>query len=265
MSFSISRKLSLLHHNQEINMKLIIIIIIIIILFSISLVYGQSNKNLTVGYGDRYDSLPKLKFKTAAAENYEKVFSANTIVNIGPAVEKKNLVISTGKGKLKFKKYDSSSGQGDGFRGWEYNGYFPQLKMHILVSHHVAESLGFSDLVLLDSIEGSQHTIASIGDGAVEIPIPSPDGQFLAYYYNQVYAPNSCFIGILEVKKGIPLRIRLSEYSSFQTENWAVENIRWIDQDILIVKAYTLKKVGNERSKQFTYYTAELNNKRDIK
>ncbi|MNH04699.1 hypothetical protein D3C87_622480 [compost metagenome] len=238
--------------------------LIFIILFSISLVYGQSDKNLTVGYGDRYDSLPKINFKTAAAENYEKAFSSNSIVNITPAIEKKNFVIPIGKGKLKFKKYDSSAGQGDGFRGWEYNGYFPQLKMHILVSHSVAESLGFSDLVLLDSIEGSQHRIASVGDGAVEIPIPSPDGRFLAYYYNEVYAPNSCFIGILDVRKGTPFRIRLSECSSFQTENWAVENIRWINQNTIIVKAYTLKKLGNERSKQFTYYTAELNNKIDI-
>ncbi|MGE8290065.1 MAG: hypothetical protein ACN6ON_00235 [Sphingobacterium sp.] len=235
--------------------------LIFIILFSISLVYGQSNKNLTVGYGDRYDSLPKLNFNAATGENYENAFSANSIVNINPAVEKKNLVIPTGKGKLKFKKYDSSPGQGDGFRGWEYNGYFPKLKMHILVSHHVGESLGFSDLVLLDSIEGSQLVIASVGDGAVEIPIPSPDGGFLAYYYNEVYAPNSCFIGILEVRKGSPFRISLSEYRSFQTEKWAVENIRWIDQNTIIVKAYTLKKVGNERSKLFTYYIAKLNNK----
>jgi hypothetical protein len=137
--------------------------------------------------------------------------------------------------------------------------------MHILVNHSVAESLGFSDLVLLDSIEGSQHSIASVGDGAVEIPIPSPNGRFLAYYYNEVYAPNSCFIGILEVRKGTPFRIHLSEYSSFQTENWAVENIRWIDPNTIIVKAYTLKKVGNEKSKQFTYYAAELNNKGDVK
>ncbi|ULT25889.1 hypothetical protein KUH03_02575 [Sphingobacterium sp. E70] len=47
--------------------------------------------------------MPKINFKTAAAENYEKAFSANTVVDIRPEVEKKNFVIPTGKGKLKFK------------------------------------------------------------------------------------------------------------------------------------------------------------------
>ncbi|QMV67574.1 hypothetical protein HS960_07865 [Sphingobacterium paramultivorum] len=231
----------------------------LIFLFSINLVYGQSIPNLTVGYGDRYDSLPKLVFNTATLEDYRKAFSSNHIVNKTPAVERKNLVIPTGKGKLEFKKYSFSADQGDGFRGWAYKGYLPQLKMHILVSNHVSESLGFSDLVLLDSTNGSQHTIASIGDGAVEIPIPSPNGYFLTYYYNQVYTSNSCFIGILAVRKGkAPFRIKLSEYNSFETDNWAVEDIRWINNTTIIIKAYTLKKIDNENSKQFAYYIARL-------
>ncbi|MGE8427359.1 MAG: hypothetical protein ACN6O7_05760 [Sphingobacterium sp.] len=232
--------------------------LILIFLFSLNLVYGQSRPNLTVGYGDRYDSLPKLVINAATLEDYRKAFSSN-IVNKTPAVERKNLMIPTGRGRLKFRKYSFSADQGDGFKGWEYRGYLPQLKMHILVSNHVAESLGFSDLILLDSINGSQHTIASVGDGAVEIPIPSPNGCFLAYYYNEVYAANSCFIGVLAIRKGkAPFRIKLSEYNSFETDNWAVENIRWIDSMTIIIKAYTLKKVANENIKQFAYYTARL-------
>ena len=234
--------------------------LILIFLFSITLVYGQSNQDLTVGYGDRYDSLPKLEFHAATVEDYGKALSADNVINRTPKFERKNIVIPTGNGKLKLKKYHSSPGQGDGFMGWEYKGYFQQLKMHILVSNHVAESLGFSELVLLDSVGGSEHTIASIGDGAVEIPIPSPDGRFLAYYYNQVYALNSCFIGVLAIHKGkAPVRINLSEYSSFETDKWAVENIRWIDEATIVIKAYILKKVANENRKQFIYYTTRLN------
>ncbi|WP_343558875.1 hypothetical protein [Sphingobacterium sp.] len=239
--------------------------LIFIFLFSCSFVYGQSNEDLTVGYGDRYDSLSKLNFERVGRESYKKASSIDIIVDKTPAIEKENFVIPTGKGRLKFKKYDSSPGQADGFRGWEYKGYFPQLKMHILTSNHVAEGLGFSDLILLDSIDGRQHTIASIGDGAVEIPVPSPDGRFLVYHYNQVYAPNSCFIGVLEVQKGSSQRISLSEYRSFESWNWAVENIRWVDQHSIIVKAYTFKKGDNGKNKQFTYYIAQLNTKSTIK
>ena len=239
--------------------------IALIILFSLSLVYGQSKQDVTVGYGDRYDSLPKLKFYIATADDYNEAFSNSSTSNRTFTFEKKNLVVPTGKGNLKFKKYDSSLGQGDGFRGWEYKGYLPQLKTHILISNHVAESLGFSDLVLLDSIDGSQYTIASVGDGAVEIPIPSPDGHFLAYYYNQVYAPNSCFIGILTVRKGqTPLRINLAEHSSFETDDWAVENIRWVDGTTIIIEAYKFKKVGNENSKQFMYYSTQISQNTSI-
>jgi hypothetical protein len=79
--------------------------------FSINLVYGQSIPNLTVGYGDRYDSLPKLVFNTATIEDYRKAISSNNIVNKTPTVEGKNLLIQTGKGKLKFKKYSFSANQ----------------------------------------------------------------------------------------------------------------------------------------------------------
>jgi hypothetical protein len=233
--------------------------LVFLFLFSIGLAYGQSGREQTVGYADRYDSLPQIRFQLAEKRLYEKAAPAPKMVFSNAAVEQDTLIVPTAKGTMKLKKYDDSPELADGFRGWQYRGYFPLLKMHAIESHNVSENIGFSDLVLVDSITGDQYGIVSIGDAAVELPVHSPGGSFLAYFYNHVYERNSCFIGILEISdsRGRPGE-RISEMASFQTKDWAVEEIRWIDRSSLIVKAYTVKGQGALKEKQYAYYIASL-------
>lgn len=234
--------------------------LIFLFFFSIGLAYGQSGRELAVGYADRYDSLPAIRVEIAEKQRYERATPAPKMIFTHVAIKKNTLLVSTGDGIITLKKYNDSSGQDDGFRGWQYMGYFPRLQMHALVSHSVSEHLGFSDMVLLDSATSDQYGIVSIGDAAVALPIHSPDGRFLAYYYNHVYEHNSCFIGLLEIRDGmIGAHARISEKASFQTKDWAVEDIRWIDNTSFIVKTYVLKGRGVMEEKQYTYYLARLN------
>lgn len=229
--------------------------LIFIFLFSIGLAYGQSGRELAVGYADRYDSLPQVSFQIAEKQLYEKAAPAPKMIFNHAEVEQDTLIIPTANDRIMLKKYDDSLGQGDGFRGWQYMGYFPRLQMHALVSHNVSEDLGFSEMVLIDSATSDRYGIVSIGDAAVELPVPSPDGRFLAYYYNHVYERNSCFIGVLAVQNG---KNRLFERMSFQTKDWAVEDIRWLDNRSFVVKAYTIIGYGVQESRQYVYYTARL-------
>lgn len=229
--------------------------LILLFLFSIGVAYGQPGRELTVGYADRYDSLPTIKFQIVGKQLYDGAVPTSKMVFTNAEVELDTLIIATAKGRITFRKYDDSLENGEGFQGCQYMGYFPSLQMHALVSHDVSEHIGFSDMVLLDSATSNQYGIVSVGDAAVELPIPSPDGHFTAYYYNHVYERNSCFIGILAVLNG---KHRLAERMSFQTKDWAVEDIRWIDANSFVVKAYTLLGQGVQQSRQYTYYRARL-------
>ncbi|MFD2902309.1 hypothetical protein [Sphingobacterium anhuiense] len=234
--------------------------LIFLFFFSIGLTYGQSGQELAVGYADRYDSLPEIHIEIAEKQLYERTAPAAKMIFSHVSIKKNTLIVPTGKGLIKLKKYDDSPRQDDGFRGWQYMGYLPRLQMHALVSHSVSEHLGFSDMVLLDSATSDQYGIVSIGDAAVSLPIHSPDGRFLAYYYNHVYERNSCFIGLLEIRDGmISSHARISEMASFQTKNWAVEDMRWVDNTSFIVKTYVLKGRGVLGERQYTYYLARLN------
>ena len=233
--------------------------LVFLFLFSIGLAYGQSGRELAVGYADRYDSLPHLRFQITEKQLYEKAAPAPKMIFTNAAVEGDTLIVHTADGRKTFKKYDDSPGLHDGFRGWQYMGYFPILKMHAIVSHDVSENLGFSDLVLLDSITSDQYGIVSAGDAAVELPVHSPNGRFLAYYYNPVYERNSCFIGLIEIRDANSSHgARLAEKASFQTKDWAVEDLRWVDNNSFIVKAYTIIGRGVQESRQYVYYQARL-------
>ncbi|MGJ1501393.1 hypothetical protein [Sphingobacterium multivorum] len=231
--------------------------------FSIAVAYGQSGKEMAVGYADRYDSLPQIRFQIAEKQHYEQAPPAPKMIFTNAYVEQDTLIVPTAKGRVSLKKYDGSPEHGDGFRGWQYMGYFPKLHMHALVSHDVSENLGFSDMVLLDSTTSDQYGIVSIGDAAVELPIPSPDGRHLAYFYNLAYERNSCFIGLLKIQDDkSSSHARISEKASFKTNDCAVEDIRWVDNTSFIVKAYIVLGQGALKEKQYAYYLAVLDHKK---
>jgi len=233
--------------------------LVFLFLFLIGLAYGQSGRELAVGYADRYDILPQLRFQLAERQLYEQAAPAPKMIVSNAAVEQDTLVVPTADGRKTFKKYDDSPGQADGFRGWQYMGYYPSLQIHALVSHDVSEHLGFSEMVLLDSTTSDRYRIVSIGDAAVELPVPSPDGRHIAYYYNPAYERNSCFVGLLRLSDSSgDTHARISEMASFQTEDWAVEDIRWVDNTAFIIKAYTVIGQGALESKQYAYYLARI-------
>ncbi|WP_233789101.1 hypothetical protein [Sphingobacterium sp. HMA12] len=233
--------------------------ITIIFFFLIRTASGQANKEFAVGYADSYDNLPTIHFKTVTEKDYKKASAVNQLTRPIPTIDRNNIIIPTGNGKVKLQKYDDSPNQLDGFRGWQYKGYFPVLKCYALVSHSVSEHLDFSDMVLIDSNSAVKNIIISVGDAAVELPVPSPNGRFVAYYYNYDYERNSCFIGLLKVQDGgDQKKCRLSELMSFQTKDWAVDDIRWLDDNSFIVKAYTMQGQGDQKKKQFIYYLTKL-------
>ena len=218
--------------------------------------FAQQPKSVTLGYADTFEKLPKIAFEKITATDYEKYHDEQSLTHPQFKETKTQLLIPTKAGQVKLKKYKADDKAA--FKGIAYKGYLPQLKMHVLTSYHTAEHIGFGDLFLIDSLTAYQYAIVSVGDDAVEIPIASPNGRALVYYYNEVYAKNSCFIGVLKVNSTQQPNTLLAEKMSFATKDWAVENIRWIDDRSFVVKTYTTKINGPQRAKDYNYFLAKI-------
>jgi hypothetical protein len=231
---------------------------LLIVLFLASLsVFSQKKNEVSIGYIDSYEKLPKISFQKTSAAEYEQYKPGKTLVKLKLKETKSSFqIIAKGK-PYWFKKYNPQ-GSGDGFRGFEFSGYFPKLKMYVLTSNATSEHIGFSDLILLDSLSNYNYSIVSIGDAAVETPVPSVNSKYLLYFYNEVYNANNCTIAILKVNdRKAPSKL-LTEYQYFKTDKWAVDQIKWIDDQSFLIKALVSKIENSQRSKHFEYYRAKL-------
>lgn len=230
--------------------------ILCLLLFISCSCYAQNSNVTTIGYADQFDKLPKLNFVKSTEAKYDSIPTKNMLSQPKLFGDGTNFSIKTKKGMLNLKKYKVNSPAG--FKGYQYAGYYPSLQMHALFSHHTAEHIGFSDLILLDDLSAKKFAIASVGDDAVQLPIPSPKQQYLVYFYNWVYQKNSSFIGVLKIGSRNHPQTLLAEKASYETKKWAVEGIKWLDDNAFIVKAFTEEKNGQAKVKKYTYYLAQL-------
>ncbi|MFD2287093.1 hypothetical protein GJU39_10620 [Pedobacter petrophilus] len=216
---------------------------------------AQQAKSTSIGYVDNYANLPKIKFEQSNETEYNRYKKVSNLVKAKVEENKTHFTLPTKFKKIKLKKTNQE--QND-FDGYEYLGYYQRLKMYAFTENSSAENLTFSSFGLLDSLTAHYYSIISIGDGAVENPIPSVNSKYLVYYYNLAYKANSCFIGLLKVNiEGKPEQ-RLKEKMSFETDNFAVEEIKWVNDQCFMVKTYQTNKVGDQRVKTFTYYKANV-------
>ena len=219
--------------------------------------FSQRKNEVSIGYIDRYEKLPKISFQKITAAEYEQYKPGKALVKLKLKETKSSFQILTKGRPYWLKKYDPQT-SGDGFKGFEYFGYFPKLKMYVLTSNAISEHLGFSDLILVDSLSNYRYSIVSIGDAAVETPVPSVNSKYLLYFYNEVYNANNCTIAILKVNhRKVPSKL-LTEYQYFKTDKWTVDQIQWIDDQSFLVKALVSKMENSQRSKHFEHYKAKL-------
>lgn len=193
------------------------VLFIVILSFS-QAANAQLGKSVDVGYVDRFEKLPKLKFKKSNAIEYNRC--SDKLGISFPKIEETDaeFVLQVKGKKNKFKKRNELR---EDFDGYYYLGYYHRLKMYAITENSVSENLNFGTFGLIDSITGKYYQIISIGDGPIETPIASVNSKYLIYYYNRLYDGDSAFIGLLKVNTGN--RSKLTEKSSFDTNDWAVK------------------------------------------
>lgn len=229
-------------------------LIIAFVFLSTSLL-AQIKKEIAVGYVETYDKLPKIVFTPSSVAEYDKYANTKYLVKPKLKTSKTHHIINSKGKQFNLKKYKDYGGE-ESYSGYGFLGYYPKLKMFALTENSTAEHLGFGNLVLIDSLTSYQYAIVSIGDGAVETPIPSPEGKYLIYYYNWPYEDNSCFIGLMKIgDRKNPQKV-LTEKAGFDTKKWAVENIKWINDNTFLIKAFTVKPYNRQGDRFYQYFKA---------
>jgi hypothetical protein len=213
---------------------------------------NKENKHVVLGYVDTYEKLPKLVFSQITQAEYE-TYTAKFSFSENSTEPKGNfLYVETDVKKHKFKKYKDYGAQ-KGHAGTELLGYYTALNMYAISESSTAEGLGFSELVLLDKKTDYFYHIISIGDGRVQLPIPSKNNQYLVYFYNAAYQHKNSDICVLKVGDKANPKTYLQEYASYHSDAFAVEDIIWIDDNSFVVKGY--QKMQNEGwKKKYQFY-----------
>jgi hypothetical protein len=215
---------------------------------------GDSIKKIDLGYGDKYEKLPKLTFEITFEKEFLSLEESTAYIQTFRLPQKGNLFyIQTAFKKHPFKKYSDYGGK-ESWSGYEFLGYYPAAKLFAITENSTSENLGFGQLFLLDSLSDYSYNIISFGDGSVELPIPSINNKYFVYFYNSVYKHKNCDIGVLKINDKSNPKTYLSEYASYNSTDFAIEKIIWKSDNSFYVKGYQEKYENEKWVKEFKYY-----------
>ncbi|MVN23519.1 hypothetical protein [Mucilaginibacter arboris] len=213
---------------------------------------NHTSKNIEVGYSDTYEKLPTLVFDTLSESEFNTLKPAKGINKIDTKQNESFFFIQTALKKHKFKKFKDYGGN-EGWSGYDLIGYYPKLKLFAITEISTSDEFSLGELFLLDSLTDYKYKIISFGDGSVETPIPSINNKYLIYYYNYINDDN-CSIGILKINDKTNPKNYLKEYASYNSTEFAIENIVWKSDNCFYVKGYNEIYEKKETIKKYKYY-----------
>lgn len=206
-----------------------------------------------IGYLDKYENLPNLKFEESSEVEFSNATPIKRSKNSTVASDNSHYYFTTSREVIQLGKYDLH-------KGTQLTDFFSVKSWYVFTSHSTSEGLGFGTLCILDSITSLKYEIVSINDWNVQIPSLSSDGKYLIYYDNYTYQHKHCFIGVVIVNENQRENKNkyLVEYKSYESNDWAIEELRWIDASTIIIKGYEEKYTNGNWEKQFMYIKASL-------
>lgn len=137
---------------------------------------------------------------------------------------------------------------------YAYNGYLPLLRSHLI--SFCGE--GTCQAYLLDNETDVKMAVpASFDAGVIDITA-SPSGSFVLVYssydgpdYKDYYSHRAEFI-VYKMIKGKGLK-GLTHYYTFETPNWSVKEIVWINNNAIALKIYEGQSPGDNAEIGYSY------------
>lgn len=205
--------------------------------------------NSHVGYWYEADESRNLSFKSATKAEFDKASAYNNREMLDLPTQDTVFYLTTRDTVFAFEQYRAHKA---GHWGTEYLAYYPDLKLHAVDVRNTSEGLGFGALVMIDSLTGRSVAVASQGDGAASLPVPSTDLKHMVYYYNYMYDKDQSVLTVVSINENKREEWNgfMQDVSIYQSRDWRVKEIRWIDPQNLILQVY----YGYEHRIDSTWY-----------
>lgn len=185
--------------------------------------------SVKVGWPEKYKNTKLLDTIPISYEEFSKL-DEHILTPNKRFVKNGQINIPLGENEVLIKNPDNNK--------FEYLGFLKKINSYVLAENSSAEGLGFSELFLINKTDLCRYYIVSIGDDRVSNPVISNNGKFLAYYYNAPYEETTSYTRIMNINDKNAKEHYLKEYAYFDTENFAVRELRWINNHELAILVY---------------------------
>ena len=197
-------------------------------------------------------------FDTISSKEFKKYFKKDVFNKVKIRKTTKVIDIPTAAQTYQFNHYNPASSQ-TGDRGYELLNYFPETKIYALNHNFISDDLGFSQLVLIDSVTDYQYELESNGDNALEAPVFSSNNSYFATFRNKIYEDNGSTIAIFKInhKEKPKTYLTLKSVDTFVEFN--IESICWKNDKTLLLKCFKVIEEDDEMRKEVIYLKTIIN------
>lgn len=223
------------------------------------------DKIITLGYQDKYDKLPKLKFVKISANDFLKFKSRfQNNLNRDPYkldIENTTFTIQTAKSKLKYNRQfnDSNYIHRVGYLRTNYIGYNDVLKLYVLENWVNTGEFTLGDSFFIDSISNIKYELVSHSDSPFEPIVISPNNHFIITYVSDIIDDDRSFIGVIKVNENNTSN-KYEEYTSVELKGMLIDDLVWINDNSFAIKINqrTYNDANSNWIDNFTYAKADL-------
>lgn len=218
---------------------------------------SNTAKIIYVAWPETFAQLPAIKLDALPEAAYPKTPAKSHLTQAKPEYRDDYLYIPTDEKPYRHLALRERGGD-TGWSGAELQGYYPVMNLYAIAEHSSAEGLGFCNLLLLDRHSSYRYYINSIGDDCVSLPLPSPDGQFMVYYYNWPYEHSHSDLVVLKYNEAAEPEKRFSAYAYLKSETFAIESIVWQDARHFYIRGYEEHLENEKWIRRYSYYEADI-------
>ncbi len=140
-----------------------------------------------------------------------------------------------------------------------YTGFIPHIQCHMIsYCKEICE-----DFLLDDFTDEKMFIPTSYDQGVLGMPFSPEGSMWLVYssydgpdYDHFYYYRAEAYFYKVEKNKGLG---GLHFYGSFHTNNWSIEEMRWIDENSIALKLYSSSRWGDGSGVDYSYFKTRIN------
>lgn len=212
-----------------------------------TLVRAKDTSMITLDHSMEYDTIPWEDYSDITAAQFSECQHAYHHLIEDTAGKRiihtnKDIRINTAAGLVSLTRNPEAEDKPYAY----YQGYIPVIKTHVIDNEWPGGEAG--ELILIDSATGCVYNIQSSFDNSCEIPLPSPDVNWLLVYASDMHFMYGSYITILKIDRHN--KQAYTKYKSIKFEKQLIEGITWVNARSFAIQ---LKPVINEQDTASQY------------